>query len=141
MKYKKRIQKKKLYIICVCVAVAIIAIGILAICLISGKSCGVLNKPILNPETYTLEEFQALSPKEQMRFPDSFESMDAFNKWYEEVNNESSLELEIDLNGKNPEEYTWKMFQEMTPDEQLVFPDYFEDMDAFYEWYDGVKPR
>ena len=44
----------------------------------------------------------------------------------------------IDLGGKEPQEFTWEDYQELTPDEKQTFPDYFESYDAYQRWYDSV---
>lgn len=47
----------------------------------------------------------------------------------------------INLEGKNPEDFTWEDYQKLTTEEQMMFPDYFESMDVYNVWYESVKPN
>ena len=99
---------------------------------------------ITNPEEYTWEQYQAMMPEEKMLFPDNFESMDAFNAWYDRVQPTEPVDTNgptVNLPGKNAEEFTWEEYQALTPEEQMLFPDYFESMDAYHVWYERVKPQ
>lgn len=104
-----------------------------------------------NPEDYTWEEYQELTPEEKAVFPDCFKDMNAYNEWYDKnkEDNEDKEEFEsdeaedssvsIDLNGKNPKDYTWEEYQKLAPEEKAVFPDCFKDMNAYNEWYEKNK--
>lgn len=99
---------------------------------------------ISNPENYTWEEYQSLDLEEQVFFPDYFESMEEFNSWYEKTNPEykDSVEdisiPEINLKGKLPTEWTKEDYEELTPDEQMYFPDYFDTFETYEEWYSKI---
>lgn len=150
--YKNKIslmgnKRKKilLLIIYLCSVVVIVTITCFVYNLMSNKEIvdsQIVVSRITNPENYTWEEYQALTPEEKMMFPDNFKSMDAFNAWYENVQpaQENINVPTIDLKGKNPEDFTWEEYQALTPEEKMVFPDYFESMDAFNAWYDRVCP-
>ncbi|MBE6884107.1 MAG: hypothetical protein E7487_05835 [Ruminococcaceae bacterium] len=107
------------------------------------------------PEDFTIEDYNILTPEEKALFPDYFENMDAYLEWYDRVVEglvlpevEADLleiepdipaeKIEVDLKGKNPEDFTKGDYDSLTPEEKALFPDYFESMDAYLEWYDRV---
>ena len=103
---------------------------------------------VKNPQKITWEQYQQLSPEEQAYFPDNFENMDEYNAWYEKNNpNDQKSDIDqtevkipiIDLQGKSPLEWTWEEYQELSPEEQAYFPDYFESFEEYQLWYDKVS--
>lgn len=88
-------------------------------------------------EDFTWEEFRALTPDEKAVFPDYFESYDAFQHWYDQAQGtgETKSEQPSVENEKAPGEYTWGEFMELSPEEQAVFPDRFENEEAFQDWW------
>ena len=96
------------------------------------------------PQDYTWEEYNALPLEEQATFPDRFPSMDDFRAWMEKAQQEAEnpgLDIEINLNGKRPEDFTWDDYMALTVEQQMIFPDYFDSMDAFNAWYERVEPK
>ena len=96
------------------------------------------------PQDYTWEEYTALPIEEQATFPDLFESMDAFYAWMDKAQKEAQdpgFDTDIDLNGKKPEDFTWDDYMALTVEQQMLFPDLFESMDAFNAWYQRVEPK
>lgn len=96
------------------------------------------------PQDYTWEEYTALPIEEQATFPDLFESMDAFYAWMDKAQKEAQdpgFDTDIDLNGKKPEDFTWDDYMALTIEQQMLFPDLFESMDAFNAWYQRVEPK
>lgn len=93
------------------------------------------------PEEFTLEDYQELTAEEKEIFPDYFESLDKYNEWYESIQTYEEWDdlFTIDLKGKQPEEFTWEDYQELTVEEKEVFPDYFESYDAYQKWYESVS--
>lgn len=103
------------------------------------------------PQLYTWEEFEALSPEEQLVFPDRFENMQAFNDWLNRAQGNaagtSATEIvetvpvpTVVLGDKAPEDFTWEDYQELPPDQQMVFPDAFDSMESFQDWLNRVQP-
>lgn len=103
---------------------------------------------------YTWEYFASLPPEEQVLFPDNFASMEDFYNWMDAVKpteppTEATTEATdpteppptIDISNKDPEDFTWADYQALPMDLQALFPDYFENMDAFYAWYNRVNPN
>lgn len=100
-----------------------------------------------DPEAFIWEDYQALTPDQQMQFPDYFESLDAFNRWYESVDKSAGQEnpdlsgMGDFLNGQDPADFTREAYQALSPEQQAQFPDFFESLDAFNNWYDSVTPN
>ncbi|MBR6658236.1 MAG: hypothetical protein IKL18_08725 [Oscillospiraceae bacterium] len=93
------------------------------------------------PKDFTLEDYNRLSPEEKAVFPDFFDSMDEYKKWYNKVvKGEKTLEEvpSIDTNGKDSKDYTLEDYDKLTPAEKAVFPDCFESMEEYNEWYERV---
>lgn len=103
-------------------------------------------------QSYTWEDYEKLSAKEKAIFPDKFNSMEEYNEWYSKVsstanpdnfgNNDNEQVIEAtDINdkGKKVSDYTWEDYQKLSDDEKAVFPDYFESMNAYKEWYKKAK--
>ena len=88
------------------------------------------------PKDYTWEEYQVLSPEQQDAFYLWFGSLDAFEAWMKAAKpEESEPELESwDESGKQPDEYTWKEYQALTPEEQEMFYQWFASRDEFEKW-------
>lgn len=102
----------------------------------------------------TWEDFASLPPEEQVLFPDNFESMEEFYNWMDAVKptdavTEAPTEATeplpppptVDLHDKAPEDFTWEDYQDLPLEQQALFPDYFESMDAFYAWFNRVNPN
>ena len=98
------------------------------------------NKSGKNPDAYTWEEYQALSPKEQDAFYQWFGSVDAFEAWMKAAKPTQNTETAIkwDKPGKNPDAYTWEEYQTLSPAEQDAFFMWFESVDAFEAWMEKV---
>lgn len=89
------------------------------------------------PEELTWEEYVELSEEEKTILPDFFESMDAYDEWYESVEPEIEViegVMTIDLQGKSPEEVTWEEYMAWTEEGRAEFPDYFKSYDDFKLW-------
>lgn len=99
-----------------------------------------------DPASFTWKEFTRLTPDQQAEFPDCFESLDAYQAWYQSVcenaaENEEEIHLDNDfLDGKKPTDFTWEEYQNLTTEQQAVFPDYFESLDAYQSWCESVHP-
>ncbi len=86
------------------------------------------------PSEYTLEEFEKLTPGQQIAFQKSFGSVDAFEAWRQQF-----LRDEIDLpweeeGAKQPKDYTKKEFEALTPGQQIAFQKTFASSEEFMQW-------
>lgn len=94
------------------------------------------------PSEYTWAEFEALSGELQMAFQNSFESDNDFDVWMQEAQHREQMEgveLPWENGGKQPEDYTWAEFEALTAEEQMMFQNSFESLDAFEEWMDRAQ--
>ena len=83
------------------------------------------------PEDYTWEEFEALTPVQQEYFLDSFTG-DGFTQWYK-----TAMQNTMPWSkpgAKQPKDYTWEQFEALTPMQQEYFQDSFTG-DGFMQWY------
>ena len=90
------------------------------------------------PKDYTWEEFEALTAEQQMAFQSSFEKTEDFEKWMEEAQNTTEIETPWENGGKQPKDYTWKEFEALTAEQQMVFQNSFKDADGFEKWMESV---
>ena len=91
------------------------------------------------PEEYTWEEYEALTPGEKDAFFDSFESVEAFDAWMENAVN-ASLACPWENGGKQPCEYTWEEYEALTPAQKELFFDSFASWEEFQAWMERVNP-
>jgi len=91
------------------------------------------------PNEYTWEEFITLAPNLQVAFQNSFVSTEEFEAWLQKV------QLTADNNpwdkegAKQPSEYTWAEFEELTGRQQMAFQNSFESIEAFEEWMNRAQ--
>lgn len=90
------------------------------------------------PEDYTWEEFEALTAAQQTLFQKTFESMDAFDAWLQNAQEESS-ELPWENGGKQPQDYTLEEYEALPEDQKAAFQNSFTSMGAFEEWLFDVQ--
>ena len=83
------------------------------------------------PEDYTLEEFEALTPVQQEYFLNSFTG-DGFMRWYKTAMQNTMPWSQP--GAKQPKDYTWEQFEALTPMQQEYFQDSFTG-DGFMQWY------
>lgn len=89
------------------------------------------------PPEYTLEEFNALSGEEQIKFQQYFDSIDDFNEWLKMAEN-SQLVMPWDKEGaKSPSDYTWEEFLALGKEEQIMFQRSFDTKDGFEKWLEA----
>ena len=97
------------------------------------------------PEDYTWEEFLKLSPELQIAFQYAFDSADAFEAW---MNRVRSTEPETEQKGypweqpgaKQPEDYTWEEFMDLSPELQIAFQGAFGSEESFVDWLNRMQP-
>ncbi len=96
------------------------------------------------PSDYTWEEFNELSPEQQEIFFESFESVEDFDMWMERAQSgeiiDDSEPWKVD-GAKQPSDYTWDEFNELSPEQQERFFESFENAEAFDEWMNRVNPE
>lgn len=100
-----------------------------------------------NLAEYTWNDFQSMTVDEQMAFQNAFPNAEAFENWMKKVNPEVQEELlgagdyPWETPGaKQPEDYTWEEFEQLTGQQQMAFQSVFESDDAFVAWYEKVHP-
>lgn len=89
------------------------------------------------PDEYTWEEYQKLSPQEQDAFYLWFASREAFEAWMKAVK-PTETNPTAPTWDKKPDEYTWAEYQSLSPEEQDAFYLWFKSEDAFEAWVDSV---
>ena len=101
------------------------------------------NNPGKQPNQYTWEEYQKMSPTEQEAFFKSFESLEAFEKWMNSVKPAETTPKDPVWNkpGKDPDEYTWEEYQALSREDQDAFYLWFDSEDDFEEWMGAAKPE
>lgn len=90
------------------------------------------------PAEYTYEEFEKLTPAQQIAFQNSFGSLEAFDQWLQKAQYVPT-ELPWENGGKQPEEYTYEEFEALTPAQQIAFQNSFESMEEFDKWLKSVR--
>ncbi len=96
------------------------------------------------PNAYTWEEYLALQSDEQDLFFESFESPEAFDVWMDRVNpiisaEETEEQSLWDSEEKQPYQYTWEEFLELSPELQEEFFLSFSVPEQFEVWMNRVK--
>ena len=94
------------------------------------------DKPGKEPEQYSWEEYQELSYEDQEKFYQWFDSEEMFEEWMETVNLEETtlFSLEWDKTGKEPDQYSWDEYQELSYEDQEKFYQWFDSEEAFEKW-------
>ncbi len=101
------------------------------------------DKPGKTPDQYTWEEYQALSPEDQDAFFLWFGSVKTFEDWMDSVKPVETPpeEKTWDKPGKSPDEYTWKEYQALKPEDQELFYLWFASEDAFEAWLQQAQKQ
>lgn len=89
------------------------------------------------PSEYTWEEFEALTATQQIKFQDSFENFEEFERWMEEAQI-VKVDVPWENGGKQPKDYTWEEFEALTAEQQMAFQNSFKDADGFEKWMESV---
>lgn len=75
------------------------------------------------PQDYTLEEYEALTPDQRKAFLQYLGAED-YAEWLESAEEEAAQAVEIPWNepgAKQPKDYTWEEYQKLTPSQQKAF--------------------
>ena len=96
-------------------------------------------KPI---EEYTWEEFEMLEQIHQEIFIDSFIGEMTFEQWLERENPDKKyIEAPWENDNKKPEEYTWKEYESLSEEQQMMFIDYLDSHEGFEKWFDENQSK
>lgn len=92
------------------------------------------------PQAYTWDEFCALDKEQMEAFIATFESSAAFERWAEKVQTaEPGYQYPWEKPGaKQPDEYTWDEFSDLSDDEVAAFMNWFGSEDVFTAWLEKV---
>lgn len=90
------------------------------------------------PAEYTYEEFEKLTPAQQMAFQNSFESLEAFDQWLQKAQYVPT-ELPWENGGKQPKDYSYAEFEKLTPAQQMAFQSSFGSEELFEKWLKEVR--
>ena len=85
------------------------------------------------PADYTWEEFEALTPEQQILFQNSFESLADFDIWLQSAQSQQTAPT-VDLGDKSIWDFTWTDFENMSGEEQMAFQYTFESPEDFDRW-------
>lgn len=88
------------------------------------------------PEDYTWEEFEALTPTQQDTFRESFYNSAAFEAWVRRAR-ENTQDNTLPLD-KNPSDYTWEEFLDLTEEEKEIFQEEINRYGGFEAWLNKV---
>lgn len=91
-----------------------------------------------NKYTYTWSEFLALSDEMKERFIESFETSEAYEQWYNYANKQDTV-LPWENGGKQPEDYTWLEFMDLSDTLKECFVDSFRTSEDYERWYESVS--
>ena len=85
------------------------------------------------PNQYTYEEYEKLTMEERIAFQESFGSLEKFTEW---LSNATSVKsgLPWENGGKQPSQYTYKEYEELTEEQQIAFQESFSSSDEFTKW-------
>ena len=85
------------------------------------------------PADYTWEEFEALTPEQEILFQNSFESLADFDIWLQSAQSQQNAPT-VDLGDKSIWDFTWTEFENMSVEEQMAFQYTFESPEDFDRW-------
>ncbi len=92
---------------------------------------------IKDPSELTWEEFEALTAEQQMKFQNSFGSIEEFEEWM--MNAQNKISVPWENGGKQPSDYTWEEFEALTADQQMVFQNSFGKIEDFEKWMEKAQ--
>ena len=96
------------------------------------------------PEDYTWEEFEALTPEQSIAFQ-NYLGESGFETWMssvKELKQEQASEVVSapweEAGSKQPADYTWEEFEALTPEQSIAFQNYLGES-GFETWMSSVK--
>jgi len=90
------------------------------------------------PKDYTYKEYNALTTQQKLAFQATFDTADEFNDWMDSLLNVSE-KYPWENGGKQPEDYTWEEYEDLSATQQVAFQNTFKNSAAFIEWMEQVK--
>lgn len=98
-----------------------------------------------NLTEYTWEAFLQMTPEEQIAFQNAFPSGEDFASWMEKAEAEQQGKTSKGYpwnapGGKQPEDYTWEEFENLTGEDQIAFQSAFDSADGFSVWFEEKHP-
>ena len=91
------------------------------------------------PWEYTWEEYEFLTAPQKEAFYDVFGTAEAFDAWMRDANGIVAPIYPWENDGKQPEEYTWLEYEQLTPAEKDAFFDSFDSVEAFDMWMQNAQ--
>lgn len=93
------------------------------------------------PSDYTWDEFCRLSAGAQEAFFNWFDSADAFEAWMNAVQSGGTSEENYpwEEGGKQPSDYTWDEFEDLSAEAQEAFFNWFDDEADFEAWMHAAQ--
>lgn len=90
---------------------------------------------------YTWEEFEALSLELKDAFFEAFESVEDFEAWMNNAQQEEPAQIEEpwENGGKPVSEYTWAEFEALSLEQKDAFFEAFESVEAFEVWMNSAQ--
>lgn len=84
----------------------------------------------------TWEDFMAMDEWDQQEFMNSFESIEAFERWLEKHQDTPIIDEDMpwEDGGKQPEDYTLEEYLELNDDQKIAFRLTFESEEDFEDW-------
>ena len=89
------------------------------------------------PPEYTWEEYEALSDIQREAFFESFEDPASYDFWLRKSRGEELLPWEVEE--KEPSEYTWEEYQQLSAEQQAAFQMSFESVVSFDMWLTNAQ--
>ena len=87
------------------------------------------------PDEYTWAEFEAMSSEQKELFFEWFASVEEFNAWQEQAQENDRINGTPWQNGgKQPNEYTWAEFIVLSAEHQELFFEWFDSAEEFIAW-------
>ena len=87
---------------------------------------------------YTWKEFEKMTTDEQISFQKSFENSDLFEEWMENAQGLNTVN-KFENSDKPLYEYSWKEFEHMSGEDQILFQQSFETTEDFEKWMNEKK--
>ena len=91
------------------------------------------------PEKYTWKEIEALTAGQQMAFQEAL-GAEGFDEWLNQVQNQSAAKPWEKAGAKQPEKYTWKELEALTPAQQMAFQEALGN-EGFEAWMNQAQTQ
>lgn len=129
-------MKKRMWWLCIVLG---IVLCLLVLFLVAG---GVekVRRLVKSPDSYTWEEYQAMSNEEKDELYHRFDSLEDFEAWKETVAPQIVFPDEHwNEPGKEPDEYAWEEYQALSAEKKEAFYQWFASKSDFEGWMEKAK--